>query len=106
MRLSTLFLCTAACLCSSAAAKQDNSGVPFRHPGILLNRAQLDLIKQRVADGTEPQKTAFATLLKSPLADINIAPSPRATIECGPYSKPDLGCKDERRDATAAYTQA
>ncbi len=93
-------------LLSPAVAKTDTSSVPFRHPGILLNRAQLDLIKQRVADGIEPQKTAFAALLKSPLADLGYTPSPRATIECGPYSKPDLGCKDERRDATAAYTQA
>ena len=93
-------------LVASAVAKQDTSHVPFRHPGILLNRVQLDLIKTRVAAGTEPQKTAFAALLKSPLADLNYAPSPRATIECGPNSRPDLGCKDERRDATAAYSQA
>jgi hypothetical protein len=78
----------------------------FRHPGILLNRAQLDLIKQRVASGVEPQKTAWTALLASPLAALDYTPSPRATVECGPYSKPDLGCKDERRDATAAYTQA
>jgi hypothetical protein len=89
-----------------ALAKQDYSSVPFKHPGILLNRAQLDLIKQRVKDGVEPQKTAFDALLKSPLADLNYAPSPRATVECGPYSKPDIGCKDERRDCTAAYSQA
>jgi hypothetical protein len=89
-----------------AIAKQDTSSIPFRHPGILLNRAQLDLVKQRVAEGVEPQKTAFAELRKSPLADLNYAPSPRATVECGPNSRPDLGCKDERRDATAAYTQA
>jgi hypothetical protein len=93
-------------LLASMQAKQDYSAVPFRHPGVLLNREQLDLIKQRVAAGTEPQKTAFATLLASPLAALDYAPSPRATVECGPYSKPDLGCKDERRDATAAYSQA
>jgi hypothetical protein len=101
-RLGLVFLSVA----TFAAAKTDTSNVPFRHPGILLNRAQLDLIKQRVADGVEPQKTAFAAVLKSPLAELNYTPSPRATVECGPYSKPDLGCKDERRDATAAYTQA
>jgi hypothetical protein len=93
-------------LCSFAPAKTDTSSVPFRHPGILVNRAQLDLIKARVAQGIEPQKTAFAALLKSPIAALDYAPSPRATVECGPNSRPDLGCKDERRDATAAYTQA
>ena len=104
MRFSVLIFFAA--FAASAFAKNDPSHTPFLHPGILLNRAQLDLIKQRVADGTEPQKTAFAALLKSELADLNYAPSPRATIECGSYSKPDLGCKDERRDATAAYSQA
>jgi hypothetical protein len=78
----------------------------FRHPGVLLNRAQLDLIRQRVADGVEPQNSAYAALLANGLADLNYAPSPRAVVECGSYSKPDLGCKDERRDSAAAYSQA
>ena len=91
-------------LIATCLAAADPAG--FHHPGVLLNRAQLDLIKQRVAAGVEPQKTAFAALLASPLAAIDYTPSPRATVECGPYSKPDLGCKDERRDAMAAYSQA
>jgi hypothetical protein len=78
----------------------------FRHPGVLLNREQLELIKQRVMQGVEPQKTAFAAMLASPYADLAYAPSPRAVVECGPYSRPDLGCKDERRDSAAAYSQA
>src|SRR4051812_48377426 len=106
MRSFAPLILAAACFVTTALAKQDNSAVPFSHPGIMINRAQLDLIKQRVNAGTEPQKTAFAEMLKSPLAELNYTPSPRATIECGPYSKPDIGCKDERRDATAAYSQA
>ena len=101
-----LFLLGGLALLRPAFAKTDFSTVPFQHPGILLNRAQLDLLKTRVAQGTEPQKSAFAALLASPLAARDYTPSPRVTVECGPYSKPDLGCKDERRDATAAYTQA
>lgn len=45
-------------------------------------------------------------MLASPLAALDYTPSPRATVECGSYSKPDLGCKDERRDSAAAYSQA
>lgn len=78
----------------------------FRHPGVLLNREQLELIRQRVAQGVEPQRTAFAAMLASPYADLAYAPSPRAVVKCGPYSRPDLGCKDERRDSAAAYSQA
>ncbi len=33
-------------------------------------------------------------------------PKPRAIVECGSYSNPNLGCTDEREDAIAAYTQA
>jgi hypothetical protein len=106
MRLPAFVLAALVSLASASLAKTDFSTTPFQHPGVLLNRTQLDLIKQRVRDGVEPQKSAFAALLKSPFADLNYAPSPRATVECGPYSKPDIGCKDERRDAVAAWTQA
>ena len=45
----------------------DPSGKPaksagFVHPGVLVNRAQLDEIKKRVATGAEPQKSAFERL--------------------------------------------
>jgi len=89
-----------------SAQGEVNSQAGFRHPGVLLNRAQLDLIKERVEQGVEPQKAAFAKMLADPLADLNYRPSPRATVECGSYSKPDLGCKDERHDSEAAYSQA
>lgn len=100
----TLTLAVTAGFAAPAAEKAPAAG--FRHPGVLLNRAQLDLIKQRVTDGIEPQRSAFATMLASPLADLNYTPSPRAVVECGSYSRPDLGCKDERRDSAAAYSQA
>jgi alginate lyase len=106
MRLLPLFAIVSGTLLTPLIGKNDPSHTPFLHPGILINRAQLDLIKQRVATGAEPQKTAWDALLKSDLAALDYAPNPRAVVECGPYSKPDLGCKDERRDATAAYTQA
>src|ERR1035441_520463 len=89
---------------ASAAAVVSASG--FHHPGVLLNLAQLELIKSRVAAGTEPQKSAFEAAKASPLGALAYAPHPWATCECGPRSNPDLGCKDEQRDSEAAYTQA
>ena len=100
------FLGSATTAFSAPPTASPLSTAGFRHPGVLLNRAQLDLIKQRVAGGAEPQKTALAAMMKDPLANLHYAPSPRATVECGSYSKPDLGCKDERRDSAAAYSQA
>ncbi len=89
----------------------DPSGQPahpagFIHPGVLVNRLQLEEIKRRVAAGIEPQTSAFAQLQASAYAALDYTPHPRATVECGPYSTPDLGCKAEQRDSEAAYAQA
>ena len=78
----------------------------FVHPGVLVNRAQLDEIKKRVAAGTEPQKSAFEAAKDSTLGALEYEPHPRETVECGSFSRPDLGCKAEQADSEAAYTQA
>jgi Alginate lyase len=78
----------------------------FVHPGIIVNQPQLSEIKKRIAAGTQPQKAAFDAIQASPLALIDYTPHPWATVECGSYSNPNLGCKDEEGDAQAAYTQA
>jgi hypothetical protein len=78
----------------------------FVHPGVLVNREQLDEIKNRVAAGIEPQKTAFEALRASQLAALDYSPTPRDTVECGSNSRPDFGCKNEQADSEAAYAQA
>src|SRR5881227_59768 len=78
----------------------------FVHPGVLVNRAQIEEIKRRVAAGIEPQKSAFEALKASKWGALNYTPHPRATVECGSNSNPDLGCKDEQSDSEAAYAQA
>src|SRR5438445_491387 len=66
-----------------SAEKVANSATPanvpaeaggFIHPGVLVNRAQLDEIKKRVAHGIEPQKTAFERLRGSPFAALEYTP--------------------------------
>ena len=88
----------------SAAAVKSAAG--FYHPGVLVNRAQLDFIKANVAAGNEPWKSAFEAAKSSPYGSLSYEPKPRETVECGPYSKPDLGCKDEQRDSAAASSLA
>jgi hypothetical protein len=78
----------------------------FVHPGVLVNKAQLDEIKRRVAAGVEPQKAAFEALKASPLGALDYTPHPRETVECGSNSRPDLGCKAEQADSEASYGQA
>src|SRR4051812_31136953 len=87
-------------------ATPSKSAAGFYHPGVLVNRAQLELIKQKVAAGAEPWKSAFEAAKASEYGAREYKPHPWETCECGPYSKPDLGCKDEQRDSEAAYTQA
>jgi len=92
---------------TSVVLTADSSGKPakpagFIHPGVLVNRAQLDELKKRVAAGIEPQKSAFQKLKISPLSAPDYTPHPRETVECGSYSKPDLGCKNEQADSEAA----
>jgi hypothetical protein len=78
----------------------------FTHPGVLVSRAQLDTMRTRVNAGTQPQKRAYDAMLASRYASLSYTPHPRAVVECGPVSNPNLGCTDEREDAIAAYTHA
>ncbi len=91
--------------------KADASGKPaksagFNHPGVLVNAAQLDEIKKRVAAGTSPQKLAFEKMKSSPWGSREYKANPVEIVSCGPRSNPDIGCKAEQADCAAAYTQA
>ncbi|HVY30033.1 MAG TPA: alginate lyase family protein [Polyangiaceae bacterium] len=88
------------------AAARDVSGTGFVHPGILVSRPLLDFVKGKIAAGAEPWKSALAKAQASEYGSLGYTPHPRAVVECGSYSNPDLGCSDEKGDAIAAYTQA
>jgi hypothetical protein len=114
LRFGAVIILVGAIISSSPtiAAETNNSSITtvssagFHHPGILVNRAQLDFIKTKVAAGAEPWKSAFEAAKASELGSLTYVPKPWKTCECGPFSRPDLGCKDEQRDSEAAYTQA
>lgn len=79
----------------------------FTHPGVLLNRAQLDFIKSKVATGQQPWASAYSAMLADPLASSTRQPSPFPTVACGSSSQnPNVGCYEERQDALAAYANA
>ena len=82
------------------------SSAGFVHPGILINAGQLAEIKTRIDQGVEPQKTAFIALKDSPYGALDYRPTAYDTVSCGPYSNPNIGCKDEQSDVIAAYSQA
>lgn len=74
------------------------------HPGILVDRGQLEVIKARLAARAEPWTGALAALEASPFASPSYRPRPRAEIECSAAT--DRGCSDEQNDAIAAYSHA
>ena len=78
----------------------------FRHPGILVNKEQLDFVKAKVTAGTAPWKAAFDKASASAPGSLTYMPAPVANVGCGSYSNPDIGCSAEKSDAAAAYTHA
>jgi hypothetical protein len=52
------------------------SSAGFYHPGVLVNRAQLDFIKGKVAAGIEPWKSAFEAAKASNLGALSYAARP------------------------------
>jgi hypothetical protein len=78
----------------------------FVHPGILVSRPMLELVRRKIAEGAEPWTSALRSTQQSELADLRYVPMPREVVECGSYSNPNHGCSDEQRDVMAAYTHA
>ena len=80
-------------------------GGQFRHPGILVNKGQLDFIRDKVKAGAQPWKAAYDKAMGE-LGSLSRKATPREVVECGPYSSPDIGCSEEINDASAAYILA
>src|SRR5438034_7535500 len=62
------------------------SSVGFYHPGVLVNRAQLEFVKNKVVANQEPWKSAFQAAKSSEFGSLSYTPKPRETVECGPFS--------------------
>lgn len=76
----------------------------FKHPGVVLDKEQLDFVKGKVNGNEQPWTDAYNNMLSSKYASTTRTPKPTDTVECGPTTVPDKGCTDEREDAIAAYT--
>lgn len=90
----------------SVKAHQPRAQEHFAHPGVLLDTAQLNLIKHKVAQGAQPWSNAYSAMLADPLASLSRTPSPTRVVQCGPTSTPNIGCTSERQDALAAYAMS
>ena len=101
-----LFSVAFALLIAAAVPAVPASAAPatFTHPGVLVSRAQLDFVRDRVNANAQPWRDAYNQMFGSQYASLSRTARPRAVVECGPTSNPNLGCTDERQDAIAAYT--
>ncbi|GJN84438.1 hypothetical protein PLIIFM63780_007995 [Purpureocillium lilacinum] len=77
----------------------------FKHPGIFVDSDRLKLMASKVAAAEQPWADAYSALKTHKYAT-RTKPTPYPTVECGPYSTPNVGCEDERADAMAAYANA
>jgi hypothetical protein len=91
---------------ASAVQAAEDAPATFTHPGVGVSVAQLDFVRAKVQAGAQPWTDAFNQAKSSKYASLSRTPKPRAVVECGSYSNPNLGCTDEREDAIAAYTDA
>ncbi|KIY66141.1 chondroitin AC/alginate lyase [Cylindrobasidium torrendii FP15055 ss-10] len=76
------------------------------HPGVMIDKDQLNFIKGKVSAGAEPWSSAYSAMLGHELASPTRTPKPTRTVECGPTSTPNKGCTEERQDALAAYANS
>ena len=107
----TILILAALQLVSSSPVENSKTHQPrapehFAHPGVLLDTAQLNLIKYKVAQGAQPWSNAYSAMLADPLASLSRTPSPTTIVQCGPTSTPNIGCTSERQDALAAYAMS
>lgn len=94
----------AVLVAAALSLPQPAQAAVFKHPGVLVSRAQLDFVRANL--GNEPWKSAWNSLQRSSSASLSYTAKPRAVVDCGPVSNPDHGCSDERNDSMAAYTHA
>jgi len=78
----------------------------FTHSGVVVNDAQLAFVKKQIAAKSEPWTSAYRQFISSNYTSLSYTPTPRAVVECGSHSVPNLGCTEEREDAIASYSHA
>ena len=80
--------------------------IPLIHPGILMTGEQLDLMRDRINNGIEPQKSAFDKLKKDSRALKSYKPDPKSFIDRGPNGRPNINFRETLKDAQACWVQA
>ncbi|KUJ16084.1 uncharacterized protein LY89DRAFT_648220 [Mollisia scopiformis] len=83
----------------------------WQHPGYVVDKAQLNIVKGQVANKAQPWSNAYIQMLKDGDKYGKYVSGTRtseaaSTVSCGPTTNPDIKCTDERGDALAAWANA
>jgi hypothetical protein len=105
MRTIVLAACFLSLVPAAPAPGRENAR-PFVHPGMLQSRADLEFMKERVAAGEEPWKSAWDNLLRQRYSSLAFKPQPFARVVRGPYGKPSIGGNELLASADAAQSHA
>jgi PKD repeat protein len=81
-------------------------GQAFVHPGILNNQSELDFVKSKIQAGQQPWLQAFNDLKASSYSSLTYVAKPYATVSCGSFNNPNIGCSQIVDDGMAAYSLA
>ena len=79
---------------------------PFVHPGLLHSRDELAFIKQKLATGEEPWKSAWKKLQSANEASLTYTPKAVSNVVRGVRNHPNIGSTAMSNDSTAAYAHA
>lgn len=95
---------------ADASGRLPDGGTGFVHPGIIVDRAQLDFVKAKLAAGADPWKSAFTRTTTEKASDgqifgaLGYTPHPIVgTIDCA--AQP-TACQAMVDDGVSAYTAA
>ena len=109
MKHALILFFVMASAASTPAADNADAGAtakPFVHPGLLHSRAELDFIKQKLAAGEEPWKSAWDELRSSRAGSLRYRPDAYAAVVRGVRNNPNIGSSDMSNDSAAAYAHA
>ncbi|MFE7898081.1 alginate lyase family protein [Streptomyces sp. NPDC057424] len=108
--LTALALLASACQAGDPDARTMGpalpSGAAFTHPGVLVDREQLDAVREHVTAGRQPWLKAYLAMRDSAYGSYRYRAKPYETVVCPAGDLKGRGCAEERADALAAYTQA
>ena len=100
-------ICIVFILLNTSFAQGSNvEHIPLIHPGILMTGEQLDLMRDRINNGIEPQKSAFDKLKKDSRALKSYKPDPESFIDRGPNGRSNINLRKALKEAQACWVLA